>query len=78
VPRIEVKKGDRFDLVVDSQKTTNHDSFEWSPSFTLLDAPKPTLWSYQADFQGPQPPQMTPWELAAQVLLMSNEFMFVD
>jgi hypothetical protein len=78
VPRIEVKQGEQFDLVVDSQKTTNHDSFEWSPSFTLLDARKPTLWNYQADFQGPQPPQMTPWELAAQVLLMSNEFMFVD
>lgn len=78
VPRIEVKKGDRFDLVIDSQTSTNHDSFEWSPSFTLLDAPRPTLWNYQADFQGPQPPRMSPWELAAQVLLMSNEFMFVD
>jgi len=78
VPRIEVKQGEQFALVIDSQKTTNHDSFEWSPSFTLLDAPKSTLWNYQADFQGPRPPQMTPWELAAQVLLMSNEFMFVD
>jgi len=78
VPRIAVRQGDRFDLVIDSQKTTQFDSFEWSPSFTLLDAPKPKLWNFQADFQGPPPPQMTSWELAAQVLLMSNEFMFVD
>jgi hypothetical protein len=78
VPRIEVRKSDVFSLVIDSQKTTQHDSFEWSPSFTLLDSPQKKLWNFQADFGGPPPPTMTPWELAAQVLLMSNEFMFVD
>ena len=31
-----------------------------------------------ADFHGPLTPPLTRWQELAQVLLMSNEFMFVD
>ncbi|MCE9608272.1 MAG: PSD1 and planctomycete cytochrome C domain-containing protein [Planctomycetia bacterium] len=78
VERVEIRKGDQLDLVLDSLGTVDHDSFEWSPSFTLLGGAKPTTWNYQKEFGGPLPTMMNPWELAAQVLLMSNEFMFVD
>ena len=41
-------------------------------------APPATAWSFADAFQGPQPTPQTPWEMLAQVLLMSNEFVFVD
>ena len=78
VPKMEVRRGDVIDLVVDPGKTTSFDSFTWIPEFTLVDAPTNQKWNYQKEFHGPAAPTMTPWELAAQVLLMSNEFMFVD
>ena len=78
VPKMEVRRGDVIDLVVDPGKTTSFDSFTWIPEFTLVDAPTNQKWNYQKEFNGPVAPTMTPWELAAQVLLMSNEFMFVD
>lgn len=39
------------------------------------DAPS---WSAQRDFAGPRPEPLNPWEQYAQVLLMTNEFMFID
>jgi hypothetical protein len=43
-------------------------------------APKKDLWSAQADYDGPQKSSepLNAWEKYAQVLLLSNEFMFVD
>jgi hypothetical protein len=35
-------------------------------------------WDSAAEFSGPRPTPMTPWEKYAQVLLESNEFAFVD
>jgi hypothetical protein len=41
-----------------------------------------TEWSAQANFAGPakpvEKPGLSPWEKFAQVLLLSNELMFVD
>jgi hypothetical protein len=76
--RIEVRRGDSIDLVVEPGKSGNHDSFSWSPEFRLVEAQTPIAWNYEKDFRGPTPPAMNGWELAAQVLMMSNEFMFVD
>ena len=38
------------------------------------------LWDAKADFlkQGASRKALTPWEKYAQVLLLANEFMFVD
>jgi hypothetical protein len=57
--------------------------FKWSPVITRIDAvnPKPTSWSAKQEFGGPpnQPPApLSAWEKFAQVLLLSNEFVFVD
>jgi hypothetical protein len=35
-------------------------------------------WSAEADFAGPAERPLTPWERYAQVLLETNEFLFVD
>ena len=37
-----------------------------------------TIWAATKDFRGPAAKPLSPWEMLAQVLLMSNEFMFVD
>ncbi|MBV8879979.1 MAG: PSD1 domain-containing protein [Planctomycetaceae bacterium] len=84
--RIEVKKGDTIDFVVDCRGDENSDSFVWAPVIRLVEAPGNAAggvqeWSAAAEFRGPQTaPRRTlsAWERYAQVLLLSNEFMFVD
>ena len=36
------------------------------------------MWDSVSGFHGPLVPPLSRWEQLAQVLLMSNEFMFVD
>ena len=86
--RLEVKKDDTLDFLVDFNADLNSDDFQWSPVITSLDAPgggssveTTTEWSAKKDFAGPSDPPprpLSPWERYAQVLLLSNEFMFVD
>jgi hypothetical protein len=84
--RIEVKKGDSIDFVVDCRGDENSDSFVWSPVIRLVEAPGNAEggtqeWSAAAEFRGPEtrPRKMlSAWERYAQVLMLSNEFMFVD
>ncbi|HZE96736.1 MAG TPA: PSD1 and planctomycete cytochrome C domain-containing protein [Planctomycetota bacterium] len=84
--RIEVKKGDTVDFVVDCRGDENSDSFVWAPVIRLVEAPGNAAggtqeWSAAAEFRGPETkPRKTlsAWERYAQVLLLSNEFMFVD
>jgi hypothetical protein len=84
--RIEVKKGDTVDFVVDCRENESSDSFVWSPVVRLVEAPGNAAggtqqWNASAEFRGPdaRPRKMlTAWERYAQVLLLANEFMFVD
>jgi hypothetical protein len=79
-----VKQGDTIDFVVDYRANLNYDDFSWAPTIEALDkseAGKPEAWDAQKDFAGNTPPPPTPlnaWEQLAQVLLESNEFLFVD
>ena len=76
---VAVEAGDVLDFVVLPGATDSFDSFRWAPELTLH---KPDNrvegWHAAHDFAGPPPPPMTPWEQYAQVLLLSNEFVFVD
>jgi hypothetical protein len=80
---IEVKKGDTIDFLVDCRGSVEYDSFEWAPTIKVA-APAvagnagPAEWNAAAQFAGPQPKRLGPWEKYAQVLLESNEFVFVD
>jgi len=73
--KIEVKKGDTIDFLVDLKETLDSDSFVWHPVIHGS-----AEWDAKAQFAGPQaaPKDLTPWEQYAQVLLETNEFVFVD
>ncbi len=71
-----VKAGDTIDFVVDIGGTLSYDQFLWSPSVKI----GAVAHDAQKEFSGPNPESqyLSPWEQYAQVLLLSNEFAFVD
>ncbi|MBI3417511.1 MAG: PSD1 domain-containing protein [Verrucomicrobia bacterium] len=85
---IEMKTGDTLDFVVDFNANLNNDDFTWTPTIKLKSGTAaasssnyPTEWNAKKEFTGPPEPPPAPlnaWEKLAQVLLLSNEFMFVD
>jgi hypothetical protein len=81
---LHVKQGDTLDFVVDYRANLNYDDFTWSPTIEALDKSadgKPQAWDAKKEFGGnkpPPPPPLNAWEQLAQVLLESNEFLFVD
>jgi hypothetical protein len=78
--KVELKKGDTLDFVIDLAGGLNSDDFRWAPVIKAAES-EPTEWSAKKDFGGPPPPPpqpLDPWEEYAQVLFLSNEFVFVD
>ena len=83
-----MKRGDTLDCVVDFNADLNSDDFKWSPVIKPKDQPAGSSsgeyeaeWNAKKDFGGPPEPApkpLSPWERYAQVVLLSNEFMFVD
>ena len=88
IEALEVKMGDTIDFVVDFNANLNSDDFKWAPVIKSKEQPTGTSsgeyageWNGKKDFSGPPEPPPKPlsaWEKYAQVLLLSNEFMFVD
>lgn len=81
----EIRVGDTVDLVVSCLDSDEDDGFRWHPRLYLSGDNAAQFetqdWITRFDFQGPPPtpPEpLEPWAQYAQVLLMSNEFMFVD
>ena len=72
------------DFVVDCAGNENSDTFIWHPLLILKpDENDPDIrltWDAKKDFSEPEfmPDPLTPWEKFAQVLLETNEFVFVD
>ena len=84
-----VEKGDRIDFVVDIVSELNTDQFLWSPvisQVTTTENPVPEdlspklkkIWDSKSDFRGPEEYKLSPWEQYVQVLMCTNEFLFVD
>jgi hypothetical protein len=74
--QLEVEKGDTIDFLVDLRDNLDSDSFVWHPVIHGKQN-----WDAKAQFAGPPPPvapELKPWEQYAQVLLETNEFVFVD
>jgi hypothetical protein len=69
-----VKEGDTLDFVAECPERAAYSRFSWAPLIRMETA----AWSAEADFAGPAETPLAPWEAYAQVLLMSNEFAFVD
>lgn len=88
VNRFEVQAGDTIDFVVDCKDSSDHDSFRWTPVIRATRSPdgnllRGTAWDATQEFQAASSqqapaPRVDPWLQLAQVLLASNEFMFVD
>ncbi len=77
VARVEVKAGDSIDFLVDARSGDNSDSFRWHPTITG----DLGTFDSSAQFAGPaaaRPTALKPWEQYAQVLLETNEFVFLD
>jgi hypothetical protein len=75
--KLELKAGDTLDFIVDMYKQLNNNEFSWAP--VVKNGEK--TWDTAKDFGQERPKKLQPlsvWEKYAQVLLMSNEFMFVD
>jgi len=80
IERVEVRRGDSIDFVVDLHNGLNSDMFKWAPVLKSHESDPPE-WSAKKDFSGPPippPPPLSPWEKYAQVLLQANEFFFID
>jgi hypothetical protein len=73
---VVVKAGDTIDFIVDIGGTLLAEQFLWAPVIKTGE----TTWDARAEFDGPRPaPQpLTAWEQYAHVLLLANEFAFVD
>ncbi len=84
VDSLRVTAGQTIDFLVDIGDTLNSDQFLWSiqivgvPVSAEAGQPDQSIrWDAAADFGGPRTHQLTPWEQLAQVLLCTNEFLFV-
>jgi hypothetical protein len=79
-PQIEVDAGDTIDFITDCRAGVDFDSFNWTVTLRLTTSDRDAgqMWDSVSGFHGPIAPPLTRWQQLAQVLLMSNEFMFVD
>jgi hypothetical protein len=83
---VQISRGDTIDFVVDCRSGPLCDSFTWAPTVRVADNTgiagndAPEEWNAAADFGGPEKAvkSLSPWEKYVQVLLESNEFVFVD
>ncbi len=83
---VSVRAGDAIDFVTECGPSDGYDSFEWTQRVRYVETPNDSNpyridWEARTDFTGPPappPPPLGPWEQLAQVLLLSNELMYVD
>ena len=74
VPSVTLKTGDTLDFIAHCGADPNCDSFEWAPVLTNVKSNAVVAHASQ-DFGGPG---TSAWEACVQVLLCTNEFLFVD
>ncbi len=83
---VAVEPGDTIDFVVDVRDGLNSDQHLWAPKIRVVDGDAFAVagstpvsdWDAVRDFSGPMTERLKPWEQLAQVLLMANEFLFID
>ena len=84
---VELRAGDTLDFLVDIGGTLAYDDYLWSPAIeaapeaAAVTKDTPRRWDARADFAGGAATAarpLTPLELLAQALLLSNEFAYVD
>jgi uncharacterized protein DUF1553/uncharacterized protein DUF1549/cytochrome c len=76
VSTISVQAGDTLDFVADIGNQLSYNQFLWK---AVISSAEPSMvFDSERDFAGPSVQHLGPWEQLAQVLLASNEFLFVD
>ena len=78
-----LRRGESLDFIVTCRANENSDSFQWAPKLVAIEKNLSTMWDSARDFPKSSTGRtvessLTPWEQLAQVLLLSNEFQFVD
>ena len=76
LPQIEPQE--TIDFVVGCRGNPSYDTYKWELSLALETTAGWKHWSSRQDFHGPRPQPLSLWAQFAQVLLMSNEFHYVD
>jgi hypothetical protein len=76
--RLQVEPGDTLDFVTDIYQVLNTDQFLWQVEIEATSDSTRSTWNSANDFLGPLSSQLTRWEEAAQILLISNELLFVE
>ena len=76
---IEVQAGDYIDLVVDAKANPTSDSFEWPLDMQLkANSQVEEFSTVDSFFDKKTVKEYSPWDGLAQVLMISNEFLYVD
>jgi len=77
---ITVSAGQTIDFVTDLKGNLSHDSFQWPVEilFTRSDGTGRKSSVAKEEFAGPAPAPLDLWAQLSQVLLLSNEFQFID
>jgi hypothetical protein len=87
IDRVDVDAGDTIDWIVQGKKDTQYDNFYWPVSVVVLDkqgnadAEHPMSTDSERDYRSEDrenTPPLGPLARLAQVLWMSNEFLYVD
>lgn len=78
VESLPVMPGDTLDFVVEIGETLNSNQYLWTCTISDAAAESPRSWNSDTDFPHDPNDQLSPLEQLAQVLLCSNEFLFVD
>ena len=75
---ITVEVGDTLDFVTDIYQVLNTDQYLWQLELSANNDTNFTNWNSLQDFHGPPSSRLNRWEEAAQILLISNELLFVE
>lgn len=73
-----VQPGERFDFVVSCRATPAYDTYQWKTELSLSTKTSRRTWRSDKGFHGPPAPPLDRFAQLAQVLLASNEFLYVD
>ena len=81
---LDLKAGDALDFIVDINGKLNSDQFLWAPHISMAGSTgsggeiSGSDWDAKKDFAALPRTPLTAWEQLVQVLMLSNEFLFID
>lgn len=75
---IQVEPGDTLDFITDIYQVLNTDQHLWQLEIISTSDSTSSTWNSAKDFHGPRSSQLTRWEEVAQILMISNELLFVE